>query len=107
MYSRLVKVAQKINGHWDAFVVADLPLQDGKSAVDTIDKAIAWKDDNAYDSERSAVCWPQVSDYTGRVFHLSTLYVVESLRAGPARTRRYRYAASTSATAFPIAASTK
>lgn len=81
VYSRLVKVAQKINGHWDAFVVADLPLQDGKSAVDTIDKAIAWKDDNAYDSERSAVCWPQVSDYTGRVFHLSTLYVVESLRA--------------------------
>ena len=81
MYSRLVKVAQKINGHWDAFVVADLPLQDGKSAVDTIDKAIAWKDDHAYDSERSAVCWPQVSDYSGRVFHLSTLYVVESLRA--------------------------
>lgn len=81
VYSRLVKVAQKINGHWDAFVVADLPLQDGKSAVDTIDKAIAWKDDHAYDSERSAVCWPQVSDYSGRVFHLSTLYVVESLRA--------------------------
>lgn len=80
VYARLVKVAQKINGHWDAFVVADLPLKDGKDTIDTIDKAIKWKDDHAYTSERSAVCWPMASDYSGRVFHLSTLYVVETLR---------------------------
>lgn len=80
VYSRLVKVAQKINGHWDAFVVADIPLAEGKNAIDTIDKAIKWKDDNAYSSERSAVCWPMVADHSGRKFHLSTLYVVESLR---------------------------
>lgn len=80
VYARLVKAAQKVNGHWDAFVAADLPLADGNDAIDTIDKAIAWKEDNAYNSERSAVCWPQASDHAGRVFHLSTLYVVESLR---------------------------
>ncbi len=81
VYDRLVKAAQKINGHWDAYVAADLPLTDGRSAVDTIDKAIAWKDEHAYSSERSSVCWPQVTDASGRAFHLSTLFVVESLRA--------------------------
>lgn len=80
VYERLIKAAQKINGHWDAFVVADIPLTDGSTAVDTIAKAIEWKADNAYTSERSAVCWPKVADHAGRVYHLSTLYAVECLR---------------------------
>lgn len=80
VYEALVKESQKINGHWDAFVVADLPLANGSTAIDTISKALDWKESNAYTSERSAVCWPQVADYSGRVFHISTLYAVECLR---------------------------
>ena len=85
-----------INGHWDAFVVADLPLVSGSSAVgqaevdeaqvgatavDTIEKAIAWKKSNAFDNERSKVYWPQGIDNLGNIYHLSTLAVVELMRA--------------------------
>lgn len=81
VYRALVSASQKINGHWDAFVVADLPLVGDDSAlVDTIDKAVAWKTAHGYESERAAVCWPMARDSQGRRFHVSTLYTVESLR---------------------------
>ena len=81
VYDALVEASQAINGHWDAFVVADIPLTDDEGGlVDTIDKALAWKEENNYGSERSAVCWPIAVDADGRRFHISTLYVVESQR---------------------------
>jgi phage tail sheath protein FI len=79
VYNALVSAAQKINGHWDAFVVADIPIFD-VSAVDTIDKAIAWKDANGYISERSKAYWPQAINGQGEKFHLSTLAVATMQR---------------------------
>jgi len=73
VYTALVAAAQKINGHWDAFVLADIPLADGETAVDTIAKAITWKAANGYTSERSKVCWPEVKDASGNIYHLSTV----------------------------------
>ena len=73
VYTAMVSAASKINGHWDAFVVADIPLTDDGAAVDTIAKAIAWKASNGYTSEFSKVCWPKVKDGNGREFHLSTV----------------------------------
>lgn len=56
VYRALVAGAAKVNGHWDAYVMADLPLSDAKKKpVDTISGAIAWKDENGYSSERSSV----------------------------------------------------
>ena len=55
--------------------------QVGATAVDTIEKAIAWKKSNAFDNERSKVYWPQGIDNLGNVYHLSTLAVVELMRA--------------------------
>lgn len=96
VYNAMITASQKINGHWDAFVMADLPLvsnaaavgqaeageaQIGAAAVDTIEKAIAWKKSNAFDNERSKVYWPQGIDSIGNVYHLSTLAVVELMRA--------------------------
>ena len=96
VYNAMLTASQKINGHWDAFVVADLPLVSGSSAVgqaevdeaqvgatavDTIEKAIAWKKSNAFDNERSKVYWPQGIDNLGNIYHLSTLAVVELMRA--------------------------
>ena len=47
VYTAMIGAASKINGHWDAFVVADIPLTDDaeaeNTAVDTIEKALAWK----------------------------------------------------------------
>lgn len=81
VYEALVAASHEINGHWDAMVVADLPLVDTDAkAVDTIDKAIQWKADKGYDSERAVVCWPMAADSDGRRFHLSSLFVAESQR---------------------------
>lgn len=81
VYDALVSHSSAINGHWDAFVAADLPLVDEEAeAVDTIAKAVAWKADHGYTSERSVVCWPMATDAEGRRFHVSTLWCVESLR---------------------------
>lgn len=81
VYNAMIAASRNINGHWDAFVMADLPLVDGSQAVDTIEKAIAWKQDNAFSHERSKVFWPQALDSLGKVYHLSTLATVELMRA--------------------------
>lgn len=82
VYNAMIAASQKINGHWDAFVLADLPLVDDEAqAVDTIEKAIAWKKNNAFNSERSKVFWPQATDNLGNNYHLSTLAAVELMRA--------------------------
>lgn len=82
VYNAMLTASQKINGHWDAFVVADLPLVDGSAqSVDTITKAIAWKKNNAFTGERSKVYWPQGVDNLGNIYHFSTLAVVEFMRA--------------------------
>ena len=72
VYAAMVAAAQKINGHWDAFVVADIPLVD-TNPIDTIAKAIAWKAANGYTSEFSKACWPMVQDGAGHKYHLSTV----------------------------------
>lgn len=82
VYNALIKAASHINGHWDAFVCADLPLKKtGGDAVDTIEKAIQWKEDNAYNNESSKVFWPMAKDNTGRIYPLSVLGMVELMRA--------------------------
>lgn len=79
VYAELVSASQKINGHWDAFVLADIPLMDGETAVDTITKAINWKETNGYTSERAKVCWPMVKDGSAKLYHLSTVCAVTML----------------------------
>jgi len=80
VYTAMVSASQKINGHWDAFVITDIPIMDGVTAVDTITKAKAWKVEKGYTSERSKVCWPMGMDGNGRIFHLSTIAVATMLR---------------------------
>lgn len=79
VYVAMVDVCQKINGHWDAIVNADLALE-GESAVDTISKAIKWKTDNEYISERTKVYWPKWITNGGDIYHLSTLATWEMLQ---------------------------
>ena len=71
VYDAMIAAATKINGHWEAMVVADIPVGE----ADTIAEAIAWRDTNGYISNRAKVCWPQVKTGDGAVYHLSTLWV--------------------------------
>lgn len=81
VYNALITAASKINGHWDAFVCADIPLTSDAAKVDTIAAAKEWKNENGYDNERSKAFWPQAKDNSGNIYHLSTLGVVELMRA--------------------------
>lgn len=81
VYTAMVSTVQKLNGHWDGFVNADIPLVDEEGAeIDTIAKAIEWKEAHGYTSERSKVYWPKIKDGNGRVFHLSTVGQATMLR---------------------------
>ena len=79
VYKAMVGIVQKLNGHWDGFVMADIPLHDGETAIDTIAKAKAWKEAHGYDSEFSKVFWPQVKDGSGKAYHLSTVGMATQL----------------------------
>ena len=74
VYNAMVTAGTKINGHWDAFVLADIPVAVAPSTkVDTISAAAEWKETNGYTSERSKVCWPQAIGTDGNIYHASTI----------------------------------
>ena len=75
VYDALVAASQNINGHWCAFVYADIPI-DG---VTTIEAAKTWKTTNGYTSGFSKVFWPMAKDGS-TVYHLATLALVEKIR---------------------------
>lgn len=75
VYDALVAASQNINGHWCAFVYADIPVDVNK----TIATAKAWKAANGYTSGFSKVFWPMVKDGSTK-YHLATLALVEKIR---------------------------
>lgn len=77
VYQAMVQACQGINGHWEAFALADISAD---STNATIAKAKSWKTDNGYTSERTKVFWPMGRDASGQVFHLSTMAAVEMMR---------------------------
>ena len=95
VYNAMLAASQKINGHWDAFVYADIPLVNGGAKagmakvgesrigpgekVDTIETAKTWQLDNGYTNERSKVFWPQMQDTAGRIYHISALAAWSSM----------------------------
>jgi phage tail sheath protein FI len=75
VYKAMIAAGTKINGHWDAFVFADIPTFEGATKVDTIPLAKKWKADNSYTNERSKVFWPKAADNDGNTYHASILGV--------------------------------
>ena len=81
VYNAMATFCNGINGHWQAYFVADIPIKDGEEVIDTFAKARTWRDTNGYDSERSEIFYPMAYDNaTERVYHTSTLAIVEYMR---------------------------
>ncbi|MBD5469212.1 MAG: phage tail sheath family protein [Lachnospiraceae bacterium] len=78
VYKALCSAAQKINGHWDAFVNADIPIKEDSTAIETISQAIRWKEINAYTSPISKVGWPMVQS-GNKIYHMSTVMTAKML----------------------------
>ena len=75
VYDAMIAAGTKINGHWDAFICADIPVLDGAIKVDNIAAAKAWKETNGYDNEASKPFWPMGVLASGKPVHASTLYI--------------------------------
>lgn len=69
----LKAIAQKINGHWYAWVNSNLDAS--ATGADTLAEAPTWKSTNSYTGAGEAPCWPLALNGT-RKFHLSTLTTV-------------------------------
>lgn len=76
VYAAMVNAASKINGHWEAFCFADIPIANN----DTLVKARNWRKENGYNSERTEIGYPLFKDdRTDRIYHWSTLNVVAAM----------------------------
>lgn len=64
--------SKQINGHWDAYMLVDLPIVDNETAV-TLSTAKEWKDNHGYTHENETVYFPMVEATDGHKYHISTL----------------------------------
>lgn len=72
VHSTMIQASSKINGHWDAYVFADLPIVHNNTAI-TLDSAAAWKEANGYNNENETVYFPLAKGIDGQIYHLSVL----------------------------------
>ena len=75
VFKALVAAATNINGMWNAKVYADVPNFDNGKAVDTIDAAIKWVEDNGYDvTDTATPFWPSAYGTNGNIYNTATLW---------------------------------
>ena len=72
IHAAMLQLSRGINGHWDAVVLADLPLADGATAL-TLGTAYTYKKANGYTAKNEKVFFPMAEGTDGKVYHLSTL----------------------------------
>lgn len=65
-------VSQKINGHWDAYCFADIPLSNSGTPL-TLDTAVTYKNSNGYTYENETVYFPMAKGTDGAKYHISVL----------------------------------
>lgn len=73
VHSVMIQVSQKINSHWDAYVMADIPIVDEESTPITLATANTWKNANSYNKPNETVYFPLVKGMDGKIYHLSVL----------------------------------
>lgn len=72
IHAAMIANATKINGHWDAYVLADLPILNGETPL-TLDTIKAYKDANGYNKPNETVYFPLAKGVDGNVYHIATL----------------------------------
>lgn len=73
VHDAMLENSMGINGHWNAYVYADLPAVDEKGVDITMSTASAWAKANGYCASNEKVFFPYVSGTDGRKYHISTL----------------------------------
>lgn len=72
VHAAMVSESKKINGHWDAWIFADIPIVDNNTPI-TLATAKTWKDANGYNQENETVYFPMAEGADGKIYYLSVL----------------------------------
>jgi phage tail sheath protein FI len=72
IHAAMVANSKKINGHWDAYLMVDIPITHSGSAL-TLTSAATWKETNGYNKENETVYFPLAQGVDGNIYHLSVL----------------------------------
>lgn len=72
VHAAMVELSRKINGHWDAWIFADIPILDNSTQI-TLATAEAWKASNGYDQDNETVYFPMAEGTDGKIYYLSVL----------------------------------
>ena len=72
VHAAMASVSHKINGHWDAWIFADIPIIDNSTPI-TLATAKTWKDANGYTQENETVYFPMVEGMDDKLYYLSVL----------------------------------
>jgi len=72
IHDAMYAVSKKINGHWDAYIFADLPLMNDSTPL-TLATIAAYKEENGYNHENETVFFPLALGTDNKIYHLSVL----------------------------------
>lgn len=73
IHSGMHNAGKKINGHWHAYIMADIPIVDADGNAISLANAASWKNANGYNHENETVYFPMAEGANGRKYHLSVL----------------------------------
>lgn len=73
VHDAMWRVSQKINSHWDAWLMLDLPLNDAQGNHLTLETAYNWKTSHGFTKANETVCFPMTQGTDGRYYHTSVL----------------------------------
>lgn len=71
VHDALWRISQKINSHWDAWIMLDLPLNDAQGNHLTLETASTWKASHGFNKANETVCFPMIQGTDGRYYHIS------------------------------------
>ena len=73
VHSAMIQNSQKVNSHWDVYVMADIPIVDDQSEKVTLANAATWKNANGYNKSNETVYFPLAKGTDDKIYHLSVL----------------------------------
>ena len=73
VHNAMIQNSQKVNSHWDVYVMADIPIVNADGEAITLATAGIWKNANGYNKANETVYFPLAMGTDGKVYHLSVL----------------------------------
>lgn len=73
VHTAMLANSEKVNGHWDVYLLVDIPIVNAQSQAVTLATAATWKSTNGYNKANETVYFPMAEGVDGKKYHLSVL----------------------------------